>query len=300
MILNGVHILLTLRCLFECDHCFVWGSPRQRGALTLARLEDILDQAADLGTVEWIYFEGGEPFLYYPVLLRAVQEAARRGFRVGVVSNGYWATEVSDAEEWLRPLVGIVQDLAISSDDYHGDAEERRCAENACEAARRLSISAEVLAVGQPEEGDATRAVGTLPAGTSAVMFRGRAADELAGRVTWHPQRGFTECPCEDLRSPGRVHVDPLGNVHLCQGITIGNAFRQPLSVLCADFRAETHPIAGPLLEGGPAELVRRYGLDSQTPAADACHLCYRARVALRERFPDLLQPDQMYGIDDR
>jgi hypothetical protein len=30
---------------------------------------------------------------------------------------------------------------------------------------------------------------------------------------------------------------------------------------------------------------------------ADACHLCYQARCALRARFPEILTPDQMYGV---
>ena len=99
MKLSGLHLLLTYQCTLECDHCFVWGSPWQSGTFTLPSLRQVLQQAQELGTVEWIYFEGGEPFLYYAVLLKAAQEAARMGFRVGIVSNSYWATDVQDALE---------------------------------------------------------------------------------------------------------------------------------------------------------------------------------------------------------
>ena len=37
----------------------------------------LLAQAKDLATVEWIYFEGGEAFLYYPILLSRCQESGR-------------------------------------------------------------------------------------------------------------------------------------------------------------------------------------------------------------------------------
>jgi MoaA/NifB/PqqE/SkfB family radical SAM enzyme len=37
--LTGLHVLLTYRCTFECDHCFVWGSPNQAGTFTLADIE---------------------------------------------------------------------------------------------------------------------------------------------------------------------------------------------------------------------------------------------------------------------
>src|SRR3970282_1755669 len=97
MRLSSLHLLLTYQCTLECDHCFVWGSPRQSGTLTLENIRHILQQASNLGTVESIYFEGGEPFLYYAVLLKAARMAARLGFQVGIVSNAYWATSVEDA-----------------------------------------------------------------------------------------------------------------------------------------------------------------------------------------------------------
>ncbi len=79
MELDGLHLLLTWSCTFECDHCFVFGSPRQSGTMTLSRIRAILDQAS---SVEWIYFEGGEPFLFHGLLVAAVREAAERGHSV--------------------------------------------------------------------------------------------------------------------------------------------------------------------------------------------------------------------------
>jgi hypothetical protein len=77
----------------------------------------------------------------------------------------------------------------------------------------------------------------------------------------------------------------------------VGNLFRTSLSAICQGYDLETHPVIGPLLAGGPAELVRRYALSPQSGYADACHLCDEARRALRSRFPDCLGPDQMYGV---
>lgn len=72
MKLNGLHLLLTYQCTLECDHCFVWGSPWQHGTMTFTIVKQILKQAKDTGTVHSIYFEGGEPFLYYAVLVAGV------------------------------------------------------------------------------------------------------------------------------------------------------------------------------------------------------------------------------------
>jgi MoaA/NifB/PqqE/SkfB family radical SAM enzyme len=300
MELQSVHVLLTFRCLFECDHCFVWGGPRQRGTLTLDRIDALIRQAAELDSVEWFYFEGGEPFLYYPVLVEAVTRAVDAGFKVGIVTNGYWATTVDDAEHWLKPLAGRVSDLSVSSDTYHENPDDESMAGNACNAADRLGIPHDLISIAEPEETNVALGTGVLPSGLSGVMFRGRAAERLADRVPRRSWRRFTECPCEDLRSAGRVHVDPEGNVHLCQGISLGNVFRDSLSSICSAFNPDSHPIVEPLLSGGPAELIRRFGLETDDDdAADACHLCYRARVALRKRFPNILTPDQMYGEPD-
>ena len=126
MKLAGLHLLLTYECNYECDHCFVWGGPRQTGTMTLETIERILEEADALGTIEWIYFEGGEAFLYYQLLRAGVRLAAERGFKVGTVTNAYWASAARDAIEWLQPFAGLVQDLSISNDTYHCDQEHLR------------------------------------------------------------------------------------------------------------------------------------------------------------------------------
>ena len=66
---------------------------------------------------------------------------------------------------------------------------------------------------------------------------------------------------------------------------------------ICKTYDPDSNPIIGPLIEGGPVELIRRYGLPHEAAYADACHLCDEARRALRHRFPETLGPDQMYGV---
>jgi hypothetical protein len=91
--------------------------------------------------------------------------------------------------------------------------------------------------------------------------------------------------------------VDPFGNLHVCQGIVVGNVLRLPLWEMCKGFDPKSHPIIGPLMAGGPVELIRCYNLPHNELYADACHLCYEARKALRRRFPEFLGPDQAYGV---
>jgi hypothetical protein len=294
--LSGLHLLLTYQCTFKCDHCFVWGGPYQTGTMTLDTVDHILAEAERLGTIEWIYFEGGEAFLYYALLRSGVLRAKAQGFKVGIVTNAYWANSENDALEWLRPIAGSLDDLSISSDGYHGGSEGYRNPEIAATAARKLDIPVDFISVAEPDASCVPGAAGMLPAGESAVLYRGRAAELLASRVPPTPWQQFTVCPWEDLRHPQRVHIDPFGHLHICQGISIGNLLERPLTEIVAGFRPNEHPIIGPLLDGGPAEIVRRYKLAHKDAYADHCHLCYESRRALRSRFPDVLTPDQMYG----
>jgi MoaA/NifB/PqqE/SkfB family radical SAM enzyme len=242
----------------------------------------LLEQIAAVGTVEWVFFEGGEPFLYYPILWRGVVHAARLGLRVGLVTNAYWATSLHDALRWLEGL-GSVQLLHVSSDDLHhgGDPQALARVEYAVAAAERLDIPVATLRV-EPDD----------------ILFRGRAADKLAPGRTRRPAAAFDRCPHEQLDEPTRIHVDPLGFVHVCQGITIGNVFEAPLREIVRRYRPASHPIVGPLLRGGPCELAHALELDvdaNDVGYVDACHLCFLARRRGRARGLAHLEPALVY-----
>ena len=75
--LTQIHFLLTYKCTFECDHCFVFSGPEAEGVFTIGQVENALKQMKETDTVDTAYFEGGEPFLYYPVLLESLSMANR-------------------------------------------------------------------------------------------------------------------------------------------------------------------------------------------------------------------------------
>lgn len=300
--LTGIHILLTYKCNLECDHCFLYASPHAQGTMTLPQVRRVLEQSRNLGTVEWLYFEGGEPFLFYPSLLEGVRLARGMGFRVGIVTNAYGAVSGEDAEVWLRPLAELgVAYLSISDDAFHYGEEVENPAKRALAAARKLGISTSPICIQQPYvegmPGEGQDKGGPVVGG--GAMFRGRAVEKLAADLPRRPWDELTRCPHEELRSPSRVHVDPHGHVHLCQGLSMGNLWERPLSEMARDYAAESHPVAGPLADGGPARLARAYGLDHEAEYVDECHFCYLLRRTLVERFPEVLAPRQVYGLGD-
>ena len=307
--LTGIHFLLTYRCTFECDHCFVYGSPRAEGTFTLSRVQRVLEESAGIGTVEWVYFEGGEPFLAYPLMLQGIRIARDMGFQVGVVTNAYFATSEEEAQQWLKPLCELgVSDLSISEDSFHSGIDRQNApdahhddvpAGRALRVARAMGMPAGSICIERPTEKTGTdkqRGKGEPIIG-GGVKFRGRAVEKLAEGL---PRRGwerFKECPYEDLESPERVHVDPYGNVHLCQGLCMGNAWETPLFELVKNYSASLHPICSPLVKGGPALLAREYNMKHDEGYIDACHLCYTVRLALTDKFPRYLAPRQVYGL---
>jgi len=292
-----LHLLLTYQCTRECEHCFAWGSPQQRGCMTLEKIKLILNQAKELDSLVSITFTGGEPFLHYPILLSAVRLAARSHLKVSVISNGYWATDETDCTEWLGPLAGLVHHLTISCDWYHWEAELKQRIRDVCAVGGDLSVPIKVVSVVYPECLGNESVTGSMPVEESPLTYRGRAAQELAPEAPGLSWLSFTACQNLDLRNPHRLYIDPFGNVMVCQGVSIGNVIDTPLDEICDSYAPDYHPIIGPLVEGGPVELVLRYGLDHKAAYADACHACYEARKALRDRFPDSLAPDQMYGV---
>ena len=89
---SQVHILLTLSCNFECEHCFLYCSPSSGATFRVEFLRRLVSDTADAG-MDTVYFEGGEPFQVHPLLLEGVRLATRAGLTSGVVTSGFFALE---------------------------------------------------------------------------------------------------------------------------------------------------------------------------------------------------------------
>jgi hypothetical protein len=303
--LTGIHFILSYTCNLECDHCFLYCSPRAKGTFSVTQVTRVLDEARKMGTVEWIFYEGGEPFLFYPLLKEGIRLASGRGFKVGVVTNAYGAIAEADARLWLEPLAASgLSYLSVSNDAFHygdrADDPENNPARIAHGAAQDLGIDTASIAIEAPrvEAQPSDAADKGRPVIGGGAKFRGRAVEKLTKGLPLRPWHTLTECPYEDLAAPSRVHVDPFGHVHLCQGISMGNMWTTPLSRLVRDYAPERHPICNPLLKGGPAALAQALGMQSALAEGyvDECHLCYACRQAMRHAFPQYLVPAQVYG----
>lgn len=298
--LNGIHFLLSYMCNYECDHCFLYCSPSSKGTFTLKQIKQVLDEAVKIGSIEWIYWEGGEPFLYYPLMLEGMKLARERGFKNGIVTNSYWATDTDDAELWLSPISKLgIADFSVSDDTFHYEDRSENLSKYARIAANNLNMPTGAITIEEPEveEGIEKEQEKGTPIIGGGTMFRGRAVDKLIEGLPTRPWQSLKECPYEDLTGLGRVHVDCFGNTQICQGLSIGNFLEKPLSDLISEYSPEKHPICCPLIKGGPAQLVKEHNLEHEEEYVDECHLCYLARKALLDKFPQYLGPRQVYGL---
>ena len=260
--------------------------------MSIGFMREVLSQAREVEGVETIYFEGGEPFMYYPTLLEGARLARSMGFEIGIVTNGYWGLTVEDALLCLRPFAELgVADLSISDDEYHRMSDEDMRASNVVVAAEQLGMPASVLRVCSP---------GTEEEGGGQLYFRGRASEKVAPEHCMKDPMQLKSCP-EDLDRPSRVHIDPLGLVHVCQGLVVGDVRSQRLADIVNGYDCSENPVIAALVEGGPAALVSRFELELPIERfADDCHLCYVAREMLRAKYPLDLGPDAMYGREDQ
>ena len=298
--LTNLHILLTYKCPLRCEHCFVFGDQHASDRFAFNQIKTILDESRRIGSVEWVYFEGGEPFLLFPLLLKSVHRARQLGFEVGVVTNGFFARSEEAAVRYLRPLqqLGVAR-LCVSDDLFHYKSLKETPAKRALSAASKLGLPISRVSItlpGSARFGFAESAEST-PHTTLRVMFSGRAVDKLVPGPPTSGEASFNECPHAYFVEPGTAYIDPYGFVQLCHGIALGNAWETPLSALISQYKADSHPIWGPLMQGGPAELCQVHGIQQTGEYVDACHLCYTARRALLDRFPQYLAPRHVYGL---
>ena len=235
------------------------------------------------------------------MLVRGAELCRDFGFKIGIVTNCFWATTRENALLWLRPIAEIgIYDLSISRDEFHGSDEVPDYTANAEWAARELKIPMATICIDGPtiEEDQSHTAARGEPVVGGGVLFKGRAADKLTEGLPTRASKSFIECPHEELKEPGRIHVDPFGNAHICQGISMGNILKDGLRNVVERYDCNKHAICGPIIDGGPAELAERYDVEVQAAYVDECHMCFDTRRKLIGEYPEELAPAGVYGIE--
>lgn len=238
--------------------------PAELGWPVIRRL---IGEAAALGDIKEIGFVGGEPFLELDTLMRAVKLCSASGLRASVVTNGFWADNVQNAENILEKLRGLTN-LSVSTDSFHQEfipVDRIRAVISAC---RTWEIDCDVyLSHLNDPVLEATRIKeqlagmeGLYTLKMQPVISLGRAAMQIDKNSLYTYDPHGMCCPCVD--SP---MVSSNGNVVACCGgatvwpsphpLILGNIHRQTLGEIRRT--AILNPVVHILRLRGPGELVR-------------------------------------------
>lgn len=306
----GLH--LTDQCNARCQHCAYHCGPEVNGVMSFDDARQYLHRVARQ-SLELVCISGGEPCLYFDLVVNIVREAQAMGVpSIWVFTNAYWAVNRTSANRKLTRLkeAGLTR-LCLSADGFHQPFVPVGRVRQAMAVARDMGLEVvlDVRFLGPPQEHNPSNRVtrqvleelGNLEnveIWQGQPWYIGRAADRLLSQLAQKPGIPSGNCPGPwaggTLENPAGVDVDLYGEVTLCPGISIGNAKKHPLSSILAEYNSWQHPIIRELAIGGPASLAEVAQHIGYTPRADyvsECHLCYDVRNFLRSRYSSELAP---------
>lgn len=291
-------LVLTLgyRCNMSCKSCFV--GEKLLDEETKLSYEDavrIIESAARLQTIKTIAFVGGEPFIYYKLMLRLGSYiASHYGCELNVSTNGSWAKSPKAAHKLLAPLhkVGL-RWLMMSLDQYHLENASLDQAVNCLNGSLEMGINTSVQVIrrtGAPTANDfkemlAGRVdVESIDWIENPCSMLGNAADMLMrDQVEWHDDIPPGGCNAGEI-----LNIQPDGEIKPCCGaglmaerLSLGNAKREHLDLKV--HAAETDGVLNSLIaEQGPtglARLLKEAGrgdlVERHAPFTDACYACH-------------------------
>jgi len=180
---------------------------------------------------------------------------------------------------------------------HHGDTKKSP-GQIAAQAANELGMTVNTICIEKPSIIHPDDHPRGEPVYAGGPKIRGRAVETLVKDLPTRPWEELTECKIEDLKNPGRVHIDPFGNVHVCQGLSMGNYLEISLAEVLNTYDPDSHPVCGPLLKGGPAALAKKYNVPHAERYVDECHFCSDLCKSLVEIFPQYLTPRRVYGLE--
>ena len=139
--LGSVSLFLSWKCNFNCRHCGFLCSPERTEKMPYDEAIKYIDAAADSPDLKMIAYTGGEPFLYLQEMRELMTYSFNKGFRGGIVTNGFWADDYQKTLSIISVLQEIgLQELITSFDDYHNEYVPAQNVANLIKAAGELNV----------------------------------------------------------------------------------------------------------------------------------------------------------------
>ena len=323
-------VFLTYECSSECKHCMYACSPRWRADwISEQNLGIVLSQLSDkilpsplgperVGVNYGLHFTGGEPFLNFDLLLKAVEMAHELGIpSTFVETNCFWCIDDGSTKERLVQLKDSGLDgVLISVNPFILEQVPFERTERAIRASREIFKTN--LMVYQETfyhqfKGLDVRDILTFEEYLKRVGIGGLSFAELLplGRANYrlghlyrkYPAKQFFGESCrESLTREWHVHIDNYGNYvpGYCGGISLGDA--RNLDSVCGQRDLEGRPVLDALatdLEKLYEIGVKDFGYRERREGyVSKCHLCLdiRRRITqVTDEFEEL-RPKEFYS----
>jgi len=249
-------LMLSYKCPAECRHCMYACSPTWAGDwIRVEQLERFLPQLAQviapspygpqyMSLNHGLHFSGGEPFMNFKLLLKAVEMAETLKIpSTFVETNCYWCKTDQLTTERLRSLrekglKGIMISVNPFYAEYVPFERTDRCIRISQEVfgqnvmvyqleyyhrfkhlgiSGRLSIDEYLKLAGEQSLTERVE-----------LFLMGRAAQKLKGLYPGYPAKRFMSAPCQpDFLRSWHNHFDNYGNFMpgYCGGISLGSWF---------------------------------------------------------------------------
>ncbi|MBL7200393.1 MAG: hypothetical protein ISS56_09610 [Anaerolineae bacterium] len=311
-------LMLSYKCSAACRHCMYacspkwdadWISEADLFACISALRPSIQPSPWGAGSMSLnhgLHFTGGEPFLNYPLLLRAVEIAEELAIpSTFVETNCFWCRDDEVTRERLLTLRGAgLRGILVSVNPFYAEYVPFERTERCIRVSRE--VFGQNVMVYQIEYYHRFRELGIQGrisldeylgrtksedlAAHVELFLMGRAARQLGAFYPAHPARAFLDEPCRPafLRS-WHNHYDNYGNLvaGYCGGISLGDW--HDLDRLTQEgIDLEEHPVLGFLIAqdmGGLVEFARSLGYQQRERGyVSKCDLCLDLRMDLVSR----------------
>jgi pyruvate-formate lyase-activating enzyme len=312
---HSLAIITTHQCTAACDHCCFTCSPYVTKSLRYERMEQLIDEAAQIPSLCVISFTGGECFLLGDKLDALISRASGYGLVTRCVTNGYWAVTPKAAEQRVAKLVKAgLKEINFSTGTFHSRyVPVQRVINAACacvQAGLTTLINIEICNESdfKPELITEHPVLAEYIANRSLTVQRSVWIEAEGISPVTHPEEHsrfnpdrksgcqtmlnvLAVTPDEHLVACCGLHLERIPDLHL--GSVSQKSIRQVLDEAPDDFLKIWIHVEGP---ERILEFVKRYVPDYELPvhSAHPCETCLRlhkdkvARTVIREHYREV------------
>lgn len=315
-----IGLILSYQCQSACKHCLYNCGPAWRDWIEPGEIQRALEMMSIWEGPFQVHITGGEPFINFPLLLRAVELAADLEIPRYVETNAGWCVNPELGKTRFSALrqAGL-QAVLISCSPFHSEKIAPITTIRAIDIAVSIFGSHRVMinlpdwiehmvriGLQHPIPLDRyVEAYGKDPAGLMfwegyGLISGGRAGYQLGHLTECRAASAFRGEDCyQDILFARHSHFDLYGNFipGFCGGLSLGDWHLLPQ--ILADIASENYsPLINILIESGPYGLYTlardEYGYkDLPGGYAGKCHLCVdvRRQLVKYNEFSELTPP---------